>query len=92
VLRRFARRLRRQQTDAEKKLWRLLRNRQCGGDKFRRQVEIDQYIADLACLDAKLIVEIDGGQHLDQLSSDAIRSRELESRGYVCCDSGTTRY
>jgi len=81
-LKRFARRLRHQQTDAEKKLWRLVRARQCGGYKFRRQVEIGKYIADFVCLDAKLIIEIDGGQHLNQLPSDTVRSRELESRGY----------
>ena len=77
-----ARRLRRQQTDAERKLWRYLRNRQCGGYKFRRQVEIGRYIADLVCLDAKLIIEIDDGHHLEQRSSDNIRSQELEFRGF----------
>ena len=81
-LKSFARRLRHQQTDAEKKLWCLFRNRQCGGYKFRRQVEIGQYIVDLACLEAKLIIEIDGGQHLEQQKSDCHRSRELEARGF----------
>jgi len=81
-LKSFARRLRHRQTDAEKKLWRHLRNRQCGGYKFRRQVEIGQYIVDLVCLDAKLIIEIDGGHHLEQRCSDRIRSRELEFRGF----------
>lgn len=78
----IARHLRRQQTDAERKLWRHLRNRQCGGYKFRRQVEIGRYIADVVCLDAKLIIEIDGGHHLEQRSSDNIRSQELEFRGF----------
>ena len=78
----IARVLRRQQTDAERKLWRHLRNRQCGGYKFRRQVNIGRYIADLVCLDAKLIIEIDGGHHLQQECSDSIRSRDLELRGF----------
>ncbi len=81
-LKSLARNLRRQQTHAERKLWRLLRARQCGGYKFRRQVEIGQYIADFVCLDAKLIIELDGSQHLDQLPSDLVRSRELEFRGH----------
>jgi len=78
----FARHLRQRSTDAERKLWRLLRNRQCGGYKFRRQVEIDQFIVDFACLDQKMIIEIDGGHHLQEQRSDKFRSREFESRGY----------
>ncbi|MEM5583490.1 DUF559 domain-containing protein [Roseibium sp. AS2] len=51
--------LRRQSTDAEKRVWHFLRNRQLGGWKFRRQVWIDRYIVDFVCLDAKLVVELD---------------------------------
>jgi len=60
-----ARDLRSRSTDAEWKIWSILRNRQLGGFKFRRQVPIDRYFADFACLDAGLVVEIDGSQHTD---------------------------
>ncbi|MDX8395377.1 MAG: cobalamin biosynthesis protein, partial [Mariprofundaceae bacterium] len=78
----FARELRQNQTDAEQKLWQCLRNRQLKGFKFRRQYVIDGYIADFACVDAKLIVELDGGQHLEQQTYDAKRSAKLESHGF----------
>ena len=58
-----AKRLRRQSTDAERRLWSRLRNRQLGGFKFRRQETIGRCIADLACAECRLIVEADGGQH-----------------------------
>ena len=82
VFRDLARCLRHQQTDAEKKLWYFLCNRRCGGYKFRRQIEIDRFIVDFVCFDAKLIVEVDGGQHLEQQHQDDIRSRDLKSRGF----------
>jgi very-short-patch-repair endonuclease len=59
----FARRLHREQTDVERKLWFALRNRQFAGFKFRRQQPIGPYIADFVCLEAKLVIELDGGQH-----------------------------
>ena len=77
-----ARGLRRDQTDAERKLWSMLRNRQLDGCKFRRQVAIDRYFADFACVDAKLVVELDGGQHADQAEYDAERTRALEASGW----------
>ncbi|TDM99577.1 hypothetical protein CEE86_13930, partial [Lactobacillus crispatus] len=58
-----ARSLRRTQTSAEAKLWRVLRNRALNGWKFRRQHPIDRYIVDFACIEAKLIVEVDGATH-----------------------------
>lgn len=58
-----ARLLRRNQTEAEKVLWHRLRNRALNGYKFRRQVPIDSYIADFVCMETRLIVEVDGGQH-----------------------------
>ena len=76
-----ARRLRVGQTDAEQKLWRHLRNRQMQGWKFRRQHEIDRYIADFACPDAGLIVELDGSQHGEQVIYDETRTRKLETMG-----------
>ncbi len=77
-----ARSLRVERTDAEAKLWRALRNRQLDGFKFRRQVPVDPYIADFCCKDAKLIIELDGGQHLDQLAYDEARTRRLEACGF----------
>ena len=67
---------------AEQKLWRLLRNRQMQGWKFRRQHEIDRYVADFACPDAGLIVELDGSQHGEQVIYDETRTRKLETMGY----------
>jgi very-short-patch-repair endonuclease len=77
-----ARSLRRDQTGAERRLWSVLRNRQLGGCKFRRQVAIDRYFADFACIEARLIVELDGGQHADQAAYDAERSAVLEALGW----------
>jgi len=76
-----ARRLRKSMTDAEALLWRRLRNRQCGDSKFRRQAPIGPYIVDFLCWDAKLIIELDGGQHAND-PSDRIRQREIESLGF----------
>jgi len=77
-----ARKLRREMTDAERLLWRYLRNRELLGHKFRRQHAIGGFIADFICIDAKLIVEADGGQHADLADADAERTRHLEALGY----------
>ena len=77
-----ARRLRRNMTDAERRLWRALRRRQIDGFQFRRQHPIGQYVVDFVCMAAKLVVEVDGGQHADQTDSDAERTRRLADRGY----------
>ena len=77
-----ARTLRKNQTDVEKLLWQHLRNRQLCGYKFRRQFPIAPYIADFACLELKLIIELDGGQHADQISYDNQRRLFLEQRGF----------
>lgn len=79
---RKARSLRRSQTEAEKRLWKILRNRQLGRYKFRRQFPIDPFIADFACFEYKLVVEIDGGQHDGLQAHDESRTRFLERRGY----------
>jgi len=79
----FARNLRREQTPAESRLWWHLRNRQFHGWKFRRQVPIEGYIADFVCIDAKLIIEVDGGQHAQNTPRDAERSAHLERLGFV---------
>jgi len=78
----LARQLRQQATDAERMLWEHLRAHRMAGYKFRRQVVIEPYIADFVCMEARLIVEADGGQHLEQMEDDLKRSAYLESLGY----------
>ena len=63
-------------------MWTILRNRQLMGFKFRRQEPIGKYFVDFVCSERKLVVEVDGGQHLEQADYDAERSHLLESRGY----------
>jgi very-short-patch-repair endonuclease len=77
-----ARRLRREQTDAERKRWSRLRSRKLGGIKFRRQVPIGPFIADFAVLNRKLMVELDGGRHAEQGARDAARTAFLNARGF----------
>ncbi len=74
--------LRRQQTDAERKLWQHLRNRRLLGCKFRRQHRIDLFYPDFVCLQARLIIELDGSQHLDQQAYDNARTQRLQQLGY----------
>jgi very-short-patch-repair endonuclease len=78
----IAKRLRRNQTDAERLLWFRLRDRRLGGWKFKRQVPIGRYIVDFFCADAKLIIELDGGQHSGAVR-DAGRTEALEAFGYL---------
>ena len=68
-------------TDAERRLWSRLRDRQLGGYKFRRQAPIGDYIDDFLCEEKRLVVEVDGGQHAD-LGKDQARTAVLESLGY----------
>lgn len=77
-----ARRLRQASTDAERHLWRHLRHKNLATYKFRRQYPIACYIVDFVCLPAMLVVEIDGGQHVDAARYDARRTRTLEALGY----------
>lgn len=77
-----ARELRHAMTGTEQKLWYRLRNRQLSGCKFRRQHEIDHYIVDFVCTEAMLIVELDGGQHADQVNYDERRTKYLQAMGY----------
>jgi len=74
--------LRKNQTDAERKLWRCLRARELGGFKFRRQYPIAPYIVDFICVEKRLIVEIDGGQHVTMTELDNTRTEFLNARGY----------
>ena len=82
--REFARKLRREQTNVERKLWQALRGRQFAGFKFRRQQPIGPYIADFVSFEAGLIVELDGDQHgSDQgIVQDRIRTQALEQDGF----------
>jgi very-short-patch-repair endonuclease len=75
----LARRLRLTPTDAEIRLWSRLRRKQLGGFRFRRQQPLGPYVVDLFCPQAKLIIEVDGGQHAEE--SDT-RTKWLEARGY----------
>jgi very-short-patch-repair endonuclease len=77
-----ARELRRDQTEAESLLWRAIRGEQLGGHKFRRQQTIGAYIVDFVNLDAKLVLELDGGQHAEAVDYDAKRDTWLISEGY----------
>lgn len=78
-----ARALRKNQTDAETLLWQLLRNRQLNNFKFRRQYPIKPYILDFYCHEAKLVIELDGGQHNTQtaISKDNKRTEYLKLQG-----------
>lgn len=76
----YSRRLRRDLTDAERKLWQYLRAGRFDGLKFRRQHPIPPYIADFCCIEKRLIVELDGSQHNAQV--DAVRTGFLESSGW----------
>jgi len=73
--------MRHEPTEAERKLWLILRNRRLADFKFRRQVPVGPYIADFICYSAKLIIESDGSQHAES-PHDARRDQELERRGF----------
>jgi very-short-patch-repair endonuclease len=74
--------MRREPTDAERKLWHALRDRRLDGLKFRRQVPIGNYIVDFICIEAKLIVEADGGQHAEN-TYDGERDDWLKAQGFT---------
>ncbi len=78
----LARNLRKNQTDAEKIIWYQLRNRNLCGYKFRRQHPIGNYIVDFVCIDKKLIIELDGGQHQLQKEADLERTKTLNQMGF----------
>ena len=77
-----ARKLRRNPTEAERQLWSRLRSHQLDGYKFRRQVPLGPYVADFACLAARLVIEIDGGRHAWRADEDTARTAWLESNGF----------
>jgi very-short-patch-repair endonuclease len=77
-----ARLLRHNQTDVEQLLWQRLRNRQILNAKFRRQFPIVPFIVDFCCLELKLIIELDGSQHIELAQYDSERSNYLAQRGF----------
>ena len=81
-LRKHAKQLRREHTDAERLLWHHLRARRLQGLKFQRQKPIGNYIVDFVCHEKMLIVELDGGQHAFARKYDAKRTAYLNSQGY----------
>ena len=79
---RFARSLRKNPTDAERRLWNELRARRLNGFKFRRQRPFGPYVCDFVCLEASLIIELDGSQHVEQSRYDAHRDAFMRSYGF----------
>ncbi|MCL4501828.1 MAG: endonuclease domain-containing protein [Deltaproteobacteria bacterium] len=69
-------------TDAERRLWRYLRDRRLGGWKFRRQYPIGPYLVDFICLEKNVVIEVDGGQHAENEELDSQRSAFLNKMGY----------
>src|SRR5689334_20194169 len=81
-MKQLARTLRKKSTEAERLLWKHLRNRRFEHFRFRRQEKIGPYIVDFVCLERKLIIEADGGQHEWRSNEDAERTQYLESHGH----------
>ena len=77
----LARKLRHEETEAEKRIWHFLRSRQIG-TKFRRQQPLEGYIVDFVSFERRLIIEIDGGQHADRSDYEERRTRCLEANGF----------
>jgi very-short-patch-repair endonuclease len=75
--------LRRSATEAERILWRELRNRRLEGAKFRRQVWVGPFVADFLCVEAKLVIEADGSQHGENREYDVGRDAYLRNEGYL---------
>lgn len=78
----LAKHLRNNATDAERKLWGHLRASQLNGFKFSRQMPIAGYICDFLCRSARLVIELDGGQHAERIDEDKARTRRIEAEGY----------
>jgi very-short-patch-repair endonuclease len=78
-----AKALRRNLTEAEQRLWYHLRAHRFMGYKFKRQKPIGRYIVDFACLEHRLIIELDGGQHSEQVAYDQQRDAWLRNQGYT---------
>jgi len=79
----YVKELRHNSTDAENHLWHYLRAKRLNGYKFRRQHLVYPYVIDFVCLEKRLIVELDGGQHAEQLSYDEKRTAFLRMKGHT---------
>ncbi|MCY3829449.1 MAG: endonuclease domain-containing protein [Rhodospirillaceae bacterium] len=79
----LAKRLRKQPTDAEKRLWYFLHKKQLDGLRFKRQEPIGKFVANFVCTSLRLVIEVDGGQHGVEVEKDAARTAWLESQGYI---------
>jgi very-short-patch-repair endonuclease len=79
----FARHLRQEQTDCEQLLWSRLRAHRLFGLKFRRQQPVGRYVVDFFCAESRLIVELDGGQHVERADYDEERDAWLRGEEYV---------
>ena len=77
-----ARNLRKRLTDTERLLWSKIRAKQIDGCKFRRQSPIGKYIVDFVCHEKRLIIELDGGQHSENIEADRQRDKWLGEQGY----------
>ena len=82
VIRNRARALRKNMTDAERHLWSRLRRRQINGFRFRRQFPSGPHVVDFVCLEARLIVELDGGQHAENVERDQRRDEWLHAQNF----------
>lgn len=84
LTRQIAKKLRKQQTPEEKKLWFLIKDRQLGY-KFRRQVTIENFVVDFCCFEKRLIIELDGSPHKNPFAkaNDIARTKYLESLGFI---------
>ena len=83
LMKNHVRELRQNSTDAERRLWNFLRAKRLKGYKFRRQHLIHPFIVDFICLEKRVIIELDGGQHAEKSPYDEKRALFLESKGYT---------
>ncbi len=79
----LARAFREGASNAERRFWSIVRGGRLEGYKFRRQVPIDRYVVDFVCMDARVIVELDGVSHQGREEKDEARTRVLEQRGFL---------
>ncbi|BBE50013.1 DNA cytosine-5-methyltransferase [Ferriphaselus amnicola] len=78
-----AKSLRSNQTDTEQRLWYHLRAHRFMDLKFKRQKPLGRYVVDFVCLEARLVIELDGGQHMEQVGYDRVRDAWLKSQGFT---------
>jgi len=82
-LKSYAKKLRQRSTDAEHDLWYFLRAKRLNGLKFKRQQPLGNYIVDFVCFEKKVIIELDGSQHLENRVYDFTRDEWLKNQGYM---------